>query len=139
MGMTKNQLDEALKCIKRWSPIQCAVCRTSNWGVLPKLYEVREFLEGDIGLTSALVPVIAVGCQRCGHLIFFNAVQLGLVASPKPPGPPEPPEPDPNHEWPPKEWLQPRQSELPGFPPKEWTEGQAQFEFPPKDPKERKP
>ena len=43
--------------------------------------ELRSFNNGDIvlGNGTSIMPVITLSCAKCGHTLFFNALQLGVV------------------------------------------------------------
>lgn len=62
------------------SPYMCPVCRQNNWNISRDLFELRGFNRGSlvVGGGSPLFPVVPVTCQVCGHVVFFNALVVGL-------------------------------------------------------------
>ncbi len=60
-------------------PKECPICQNDDWFVHASLWEMREFTGGEFPVTGRVVPVIAVECKKCGHLVLFNAIATGLV------------------------------------------------------------
>lgn len=61
--------------------IACSVCGEHQWVVNKEIMELRSFNNGDIvlGNGTSIMPVITLSCAKCGHTLFFNALQLGVV------------------------------------------------------------
>lgn len=53
----------------------CAVCRNAGgWSIGGSLVHAPA-VEGD----TAIGPLVAMSCTRCGHTLFFHARHLGLL------------------------------------------------------------
>ena len=66
-------------------PRNCQVCHSTNWLLLDKVWELREFQGGALVIGSnPVLPVVALMCNVCGHTIFFNAIAVGAVAKSTP-------------------------------------------------------
>ncbi len=66
----------------KWHASVCPMCGGGEWGVSEKVFELREFNEGNIvigGSNSAVSPVIPVTCRNCGNTVFINALSTGLL------------------------------------------------------------
>lgn len=65
--------------------IKCSVCGEHLWVVNKELMELRNFNNGDLvlGQGSSVMPVVTISCAKCGHTLFFNALQLGVVEKDK--------------------------------------------------------
>jgi hypothetical protein len=69
---------------ERWpEPRHCPACRQTNWTLIDRVFEIREFAEGSLILGGPVVPVILATCTTCGHEMVFNAIALGVVVAPK--------------------------------------------------------
>lgn len=60
-------------------PKKCPICQNDDWFVHASLWEMREFTGGALPVTGRVLPVIALECKKCGHLVLFNAIPAGLV------------------------------------------------------------
>jgi ribosomal protein S27AE len=68
----------------KWKGRACPMCGTGNWTVSDKVFELREYHDGNIVLGSGpIVPLIPVTCDNCGNVVFVNAIVAGSVASKK--------------------------------------------------------
>ena len=71
--------------IQRWwdqhwkEPVICPVCKTTDWSLSSHL--VRSATGANLSDTPTY-PHIIISCKFCAHSIFFNAVQIGIVAPP---------------------------------------------------------
>jgi hypothetical protein len=83
MNLEDNQKEILIQKLQTvWSePRDCPICRKNDWTIVDKIYEIREFYEGNfvIGGGGAIFPLIAVVCKVCGYTLFFNAILLGIV------------------------------------------------------------
>lgn len=61
--------------------ITCSVCGNRQWVVNKEIMELRGFNNGDIvlGQGTPIMPMVTLSCAQCGHTLFFNALQLGVV------------------------------------------------------------
>lgn len=67
---------------ERWSGGQCPMCGSIDWNVTDKVFELREFNDGNLvigGPNNSIVPVIPVTCKNCGNTVFFNPMAVGLL------------------------------------------------------------
>lgn len=66
----------------KWNGTPCTMCHGREWNVTDKLFELREFNNGDLiigGPNSAITPLIPVTCKNCGNTILINALTTGLL------------------------------------------------------------
>ena len=64
---------------------KCEVCGNNNWVLLDNVWELRKFQGGSLvlgGPDSPIMPVIALMCNVCGYLKFFNAIATRAVKKP---------------------------------------------------------
>jgi hypothetical protein len=81
MKLTKEQQEKASEKLKPFFNRPCS-CSGQNWILNDKIFELREFNEGNLvigGKNSSIFPVISVSCSKCGNTHFFNAILLGLI------------------------------------------------------------
>ena len=64
-------------------PRRCSICKNDDWLISDTIYEVREFQVLSFSQPASTIPFVTVLCAKCGHQIFFNAIQIGLVESDK--------------------------------------------------------
>lgn len=65
-----------------WINQVCPMCGSKQWNVADKIFELREFNEGNLvlgGPNASIVPVITVTCTHCGNTVFINALTSGLL------------------------------------------------------------
>lgn len=87
--------DSDVGIIKKWiedhwegEPL-CPVCKNNDWTIGKTITELRPFAKGKIVFGRLVYPVVIFSCNVCGHALFFNAIQLGIVKLPPPPPPKE--------------------------------------------------
>lgn len=87
MKLTEDSIKKVIDKLNEDSKggIKCPVCGEHLWVVNKELMELRSFNNGDIvlGGGSAVMPVVTLSCAKCGHTLFFNAIQLGVVEKDK--------------------------------------------------------
>ena len=64
------------KCPGVWI---CTVCGSQTWKSDDKVFELRESSGGDVVMGGPVYPVMSLCCRRCGHILLFNAVTVGIV------------------------------------------------------------
>jgi len=59
----------------------CSVCGLPHFVIIDKLYELREFNDGNliVGGDSSILPLVIISCMNCGNLITMSAIKLGLL------------------------------------------------------------
>lgn len=66
-----------------WGEKPCPMCGSNNWTVSDKIYELREFHDGNLVIGSGpIYPVIPVSCNNCGNSVFVNALISGAIEKP---------------------------------------------------------
>jgi hypothetical protein len=64
---------------------RCPICQGSNWTLMDKAWELREFQGGSFVIGGQpILPVVALMCNVCGYTILFNAIAVGAVERPAP-------------------------------------------------------
>jgi hypothetical protein len=63
---------------ENWSgPHECQVCKNSDWIILDNIWELRKFEGGGLVIGGApVLPVVALMCNVCGQMLFFNAIAV---------------------------------------------------------------
>ena len=81
MKLTPEQQKKAIEVITPQMSVLCDICSNQDWVLNDRIFELREFQGGNlvIGGQSAVFPVIALSCRKCGKTFFFNALVLGLI------------------------------------------------------------
>jgi len=65
---------------KKWHDRNCPICRSNDWSLSDKVFELREYAGGSLIIGSTpIFPVVALACTNCGYSHFFNAIVLGIV------------------------------------------------------------
>ena len=57
----------------------CSVCGTMNWHGEDAIFELREFVGGDVPTQGAVKPVLAMTCNGCGQVIFMSPLKTGII------------------------------------------------------------
>ena len=59
--------------------VSCPVCKTTQWNTLAHVMSIERHA-GDAGVPGSLnYPMIGVQCKVCAHIMFFNAVTIGIA------------------------------------------------------------
>lgn len=59
----------------------CAFCGQTNFTVVDKLFELREFHDGNLvlGADSSTIPAVVLVCNNCSEIRLFSALNLGVI------------------------------------------------------------
>ena len=69
---------------EKWKGSACPLCKTGNWTVSDKVYELREFHDGNMVIGGGpIVPIVPVTCDNCGTTILVNSILAGTTAQKK--------------------------------------------------------
>jgi predicted nucleic-acid-binding Zn-ribbon protein len=64
----------------KWRGQKCPMCGTGNWNVSDKVFELREFHDGNVVIGNGpIVPIVPVTCDNCGNTVLVNAIVSGAV------------------------------------------------------------
>ena len=81
--MNKPSSQEVIDFLNsRWGSAPCPMCNGRRWTVSDKVFELREFNDGNIvvgGPNSSVTPIIPIVCEYCGNTLFINALTTGLL------------------------------------------------------------
>lgn len=58
---------------------ECSVCISRTAWTIGDIVEVRAFNEGNHCPGAAITPLVQALCNKCGHVVLFNAIALGVV------------------------------------------------------------
>ncbi len=58
---------------------ECPMCGGRSGGVEARVYTAPEFKPIDGISADDGMPLVALSCDRCGHVSFFSAEKLGVV------------------------------------------------------------
>ena len=65
---------------EKWGSKPCPMCGSNNWIVSDKIYELREFNDGNLVIGSGpIFPVVPVSFNNCGNSVFINALMSGAI------------------------------------------------------------
>lgn len=60
---------------EKWQGRPCPMCGKGKWSVNDKIFELREFNEGNLIVGGGpIIPVIPIICESCGNTILINAI-----------------------------------------------------------------
>ena len=70
----------ANKVMKVWNgKRECQICISPTVWTIGGIVEVRDYNEGNHCPGAAITPLVQVQCEKCGHVVLFNAIALGIV------------------------------------------------------------
>ena len=74
--MNKPSSQEVIDFLNsRWGSAPCPMCNGRRWTVSDKVFELREFNDGNIvvgGPNSSVTPIIPIVCEYCGNTLFIS-------------------------------------------------------------------
>jgi len=77
---------------KHWkAPVTCPVCKTAAWTTGTHVVQTPRWASDSFVTSSSTYPLLPVFCKSCSHVIFFNAVTMGIVPAVPPQQGPSPP------------------------------------------------
>ena len=90
MLLTKKQIQKIYKHIgeKQLASLQCPICYTilkasTKWKPGKHLYQISQYDPDDKEDPRVIIPVVIYMCENCGYMLFFNAIQMGIVEADK--------------------------------------------------------
>ena len=67
----------------KWGDISCPMCGSNNWFVSDRVYELREYHNGNLTVGGVpLFPVVPVTCSNCGNTVMVSALKAGAIEKP---------------------------------------------------------
>lgn len=80
------KLTEAQKKLveTKWDELHstCPMCGNTQFALADRVFEFREFNEGNLvigGGDNSVIPMIVAVCDKCGDMRFLNALVLGVL------------------------------------------------------------
>lgn len=65
---------------EKWGNKPCNMCGTGNWLVSDKVFELREFNNGDLIIGGGpITPLVTITCSECGNTILINPIAIGVL------------------------------------------------------------
>lgn len=65
---------------EKWGNRPCNMCGTGNWLVSDKVFELREFNNGDLIIGGGpITPLVTITCSECGNTILINPIAIGVL------------------------------------------------------------
>ena len=65
---------------EKWGNRPCNMCGTGNWLVSDKVFELREFNNGDLIIGGgSITPLVTITCSECGNTILINPIAIGIL------------------------------------------------------------
>lgn len=79
--MNKLNEQKLLKEInEKWINKNCTMCGHNSWNVDQNMVSPLKLGEsGEIQLGGMVMPLVAVTCMNCGHVVFVNPLIVGAV------------------------------------------------------------
>lgn len=81
--MKKPTSEELITFVKeKWKNQVCPMCGARSWTVSDKMFELREFNDGNLvigGPNASIIPIVPVTCSNCGNTVMINALSTGLL------------------------------------------------------------
>lgn len=85
MTLSEDQKAQVQAWIEqKWNDVRCWACRPDEdtWAISDVLMEIRGYEGGYlVAGPSPLIPVVVVGCTRCGNSALLNAIEVGIVSA----------------------------------------------------------
>ncbi|AKH10535.1 hypothetical protein OEA30_005248 [Escherichia coli] len=81
--MSDVKSDQIIKYLsEKWGGSKCPLCKKGRWNVSDKIFELREFHEGNVVIGAGpIVPIIPVTCDNCGNVVLVNAIISGCLSA----------------------------------------------------------
>ena len=79
MKLNDEQIDQLRNHLQSHFKSVCTVCGGANWQFDDTLFEMRQFLGGNISPDGLIKPLAAISCATCGHVILINAIAAGVI------------------------------------------------------------
>ncbi len=83
MKISPEKTQEVLNQITSKCTIRkCPMCGGNEWNIEDKIFELREFNNGNLvigGGSSSIIPLLAITCTNCGNTQFINALMCGAI------------------------------------------------------------
>ena len=84
MELTTEQANDVLRRLNELSSTRqnvCPICGGHHWTLNNKVWELREFNNGNLvlGGNISIMPLLSLSCNGCGNTVLLNAIQLGAV------------------------------------------------------------
>ncbi len=78
--MNRDIVKEIIKHITtRWARNLCPMCFHRQWNILPEIYELRKFHDGELIIgDSNIIPLVPVICKNCGNTILINILHVNV-------------------------------------------------------------
>lgn len=65
---------------EKWGNRPCNMCGNGNWLVSDKVFELREFNNGDLIIGGGpITPLVTITCSECGNTILINPIAIGVL------------------------------------------------------------
>lgn len=74
--LNTNQLLNELNL--KWGGKLCPYCG-GKWIVTDKIFELREYTNGNLTLGAPIQPVVTITCEDCGNTVLVNPLVLKAV------------------------------------------------------------
>lgn len=85
MELTNSQKEMLLNKLNReWRLRTCPICMSTNWTIIDKVFELREFNGGDFVVGGgSILPLIPLTCNNCGYTHLINPFVTGAIPRPE--------------------------------------------------------
>ena len=80
--MAKINQDNLINILNdKWNGRGCPMCGVGSWIVSDKVFELREFNNGDLVVGGCpIIPIVTVTCSNCGNTVLINPLALGVLS-----------------------------------------------------------
>jgi hypothetical protein len=63
---------------EKWGQRACPMCGKGPWNVGDRSFQLTEFNGGNMVVGGPVIPVFAVTCANCAHVVLVNSIVAGL-------------------------------------------------------------
>jgi len=78
--ITEEERSKALAWLNEKAGIGvCSMCGTKNWILADTMPNPPTYTSAGTRIGGITVPMVGIFCAKCGHLVFFSAIVMGLI------------------------------------------------------------
>lgn len=82
--MTKEEKEKLYNYIEKnfGTEFECPMCKHTDWVLTGSIYQMPAFNKrgaSEKDRDYSVFPVVPMICEKCGYVIFLNAISCGLI------------------------------------------------------------
>ncbi len=83
--LTEKEKEDIVAWVKeKWKNFACPYSGDTSWNIGEILVQTTQFTGGSLRIGGPIFPMFILTCDGCGHTVFVNAIQAGILPKPKP-------------------------------------------------------